>query len=78
MTEQPNGEENRTEPHRETLTGPPRWVKVSVVVAGILLLVVLVVMLLSGGEHGPARHGFRLDAPSSSPAAAQVQGSGRV
>lgn len=54
MTHQPNQPEN-SEPAQETLTGAPRWVKVSAIVAGILLLVVVAVMLLSGGQHGPAR-----------------------
>jgi hypothetical protein len=33
----------------------PRWVKVSGLVA-VLVLVLLVVVLLFGGEHGPRRH----------------------
>ena len=37
-------------------TGVPRWVKVSAVIAAIVLVAVLVVMLLSGGNHGPGRH----------------------
>lgn len=67
-----------SDPAQETLTGLPRWVKVSAVVAGILLLVVVAVMLLSGGQHGPARHGFGLDAPASSPAALQSSASGQA
>lgn len=50
--------DTRTERDREALTGPPRWVKVSALIAGILILVVVAVMLLTGGEHGPARHGL--------------------
>ncbi|WP_344215644.1 hypothetical protein [Kribbella sancticallisti] len=35
----------------------PRWVKVSVVVAGVVLVLLLVLMLAGvGGEHGPRRH----------------------
>ena len=41
---------------KESTTGLPRWVKVSVIVAVLLALLVVVVMLLSGGEHGPGRH----------------------
>lgn len=33
----------------------PRWVKVFVVIA-LVLVAFLVVGLLSGGEHGPGRH----------------------
>ncbi|MDO5878147.1 MULTISPECIES: hypothetical protein [Paenarthrobacter] len=53
----------------ETFTGPPRWVKVSAIVTGILLLVVVAVMILSGGEHGPGRHGFGLGTQESSTSA---------
>ena len=35
--------------------GTPRWVKVSGIIALVLVLLVVVVMLISGG-HGPARH----------------------
>lgn len=33
----------------------PRWVKISLAVAAVVVLVVLVA-LLSGGQHGPGRH----------------------
>lgn len=36
--------------------GMPAWVKVSGVVAGILVLVLVAAMFLAGGEHGPGRH----------------------
>ncbi|MBT2521154.1 hypothetical protein [Arthrobacter sp. ISL-28] len=58
MTNEPNRPAKGNEQDRETLTGPPRWVKVSAIVAGILILVAVAVMLLSGGQHGPARHGL--------------------
>ena len=37
---------------------PPRpgWVKVLVGITVLIIAVVVVAMLLSGGEHGPARH----------------------
>ncbi|MEO5316853.1 hypothetical protein DC347_19580 [Pseudarthrobacter sp. AG30] len=73
MTNERNRPEMGTERDRETLTGPPRWVKVSAIVAGILILVVIAVMLLTGGQHGPARHGFGIAAPVSPPAAVQSQ-----
>ncbi|KUM36452.1 hypothetical protein [Arthrobacter sp. EpRS71] len=53
----------------DTFTGPPRWVKVSAIVAGILLLVAVAVMVLSGGEHGPGRHGFGLGTQESTTSA---------
>lgn len=37
--------------------GMPRWVKISAVVAGVLILLFLVLRLSGmGGEHGPGRH----------------------
>ena len=37
-------------------TGAPRWVKVSGIIAIVLVALVLIVMLASGGRHGPGRH----------------------
>lgn len=34
----------------------PRWVKVSVIVAGVAVVALIVGMLLSGGQHGPGQH----------------------
>ena len=34
----------------------PRWVKVSVIVAIVVIAVVVGVMAFAGGEHGPGRH----------------------
>ena len=73
MTNEQHGPGSGIERGRETLTGPPRWVKVSAIVAGVLILVVVAVMLLTGGEHGPARHGFGMGAPISPRAAVQSQ-----
>ena len=37
--------------------GAPRWVKVSVLVFGVLLLVFVILQLAGvGGRHGPGRH----------------------
>ena len=36
--------------------GMPRWVKVSLLVAGLLLAALLVLKVAVGGEHGPGRH----------------------
>jgi hypothetical protein len=40
---------------RESTNGTPRWVKVSGLVAVLLLVFLLVIALLTGG-HGPGRH----------------------
>jgi hypothetical protein len=43
---------------RRSTTGMPRWVKVSAIIA-LVLVVLVVVMLLVGsgpGDHGPRRH----------------------
>ena len=37
-------------------SGMPTWVKVFVVL-GALLVVFVVVQMLTGGDHGPGRHG---------------------
>jgi hypothetical protein len=65
MTNEKNGPGSSIERDREALIGPPRWVKISAIAAGVLMLVVIAVMLLTGGEHGPARHGFGSSAPVS-------------
>ena len=73
MTNEPNGQAKGSEQGRETLTGPPRWVKVSVIAAGVLILVAVAVMLLSGGQHGPARHGLGMGTPASGTGAVASQ-----
>jgi hypothetical protein len=35
--------------------GPPRWVKVSGIIA-LALIVLVLIALLAGGNHGPGRH----------------------
>ena len=37
-------------------SGTPRWVKISLAVAAVLVVLAIAVMLLGGGEHGPGRH----------------------
>jgi hypothetical protein len=34
----------------------PRWVKVSGVIAIVLVLLVVIMMFIGGGNHGPGRH----------------------
>jgi len=50
-----------------TYPGTPLWVKVSGIVALVVLLLVVLVMVLFGGNHGPMRHipsGSGPDTPS--------------
>jgi hypothetical protein len=53
-------------------TGLPRWVKVSGIIAAIVIVGVVIFMLTGlGGEHGPSRHspgGGGETAPASAPA----------
>lgn len=43
--------------HPATPPGMPTWVKVTMIVVGVLLLVFLVLQATGvGGEHGPGRH----------------------
>ena len=34
----------------------PRWVKVFLIIAAVLVVLMVAVMLVSGGQHGPGRH----------------------
>jgi len=34
----------------------PRWVKVFLIAAAVLVVLMLVLMVLAGGQHGPGRH----------------------
>lgn len=76
MSGKPGMAEGSKHPDRDTFTGPPRWVKISALAAGVLLLVIAAVMIVSGGEHGPGRHGFGLGAPDGS-ITASAPGSGQ-
>jgi hypothetical protein len=40
------------------LVGTPRWVKISGLVALVVLVLFVVVLVVGGGEHGPGRHQF--------------------
>jgi hypothetical protein len=37
----------------------PRWVKVFVIVAAVVLVLMVLAMLITGGQHGPGRHQSR-------------------
>ncbi|MEO6350781.1 MAG: hypothetical protein ABIP53_09020 [Candidatus Limnocylindrales bacterium] len=53
-------QQNR-EPATENRPATPRWVKALALAAVVIIAVVIVVMLVAGGEHGPGRHGGRVD-----------------
>ena len=55
MADQPSSPEREDRAHRGPTAGPPRWVKVSGIIALALVVLVLIV-LLAGGNHGPGRH----------------------
>ena len=43
-------------PNDPTPPAMPRWVKVSGLVAVVVIVSAVLIMVLSGGEHGPGRH----------------------
>ncbi|CAA9249638.1 MAG: hypothetical protein AVDCRST_MAG93-1690 [uncultured Chloroflexia bacterium] len=45
----------------------PRWVKVSGIIALVLVLLVVAMMFIGGGEHGPGRHAPSGDAGDQAP-----------
>jgi hypothetical protein len=55
MADRPSSPERDGSADRGPTAGPPRWVKVSGIIALALVVVVLIV-LLAGGNHGPGRH----------------------
>ena len=40
----------------DDVSGTPRWVKVSAIIALALIVLVVVALLVGGGNHGPGRH----------------------
>jgi hypothetical protein len=55
MADRPSASERDGSADRGPTAGPPRWVKVSGIIAlAVLLLVIL--LLLTGSDHGPRRH----------------------
>jgi hypothetical protein len=55
MADRPSASERDGSADRGPTAGPPRWVKVSGIIA-IALVVLLLILLLTGGNHGPGRH----------------------
>jgi hypothetical protein len=51
MADRPSSPER----HGSADRGPPRWVKVSGIIA-LALIVLVLIALLAGGNHGPGRH----------------------
>ena len=42
---------------RRSTTGPPRWVKISGIIAVVVVLLIVILLLTGGpGRHGPGRH----------------------
>ena len=56
MTEPVNAENPPPKPSRSAAAGMPRWVKVFLITAAVLVVLVVAMMLVSGGQHGPGRH----------------------
>lgn len=50
------GTEPHGRPRGETPPGMPRWVKVSLIIALVVVAALIVIMALAGGEHGPGLH----------------------
>jgi hypothetical protein len=44
----------------------PRWVKLSLILAAVLVLAVVIAMLIAGSGHGPSRHAPGIQLPPSS------------
>jgi hypothetical protein len=53
MADQSSSREREDRADRGPTAGPPRWVKVSAIIA---LALVALILLLAGGNHGPGRH----------------------
>ena len=41
----------------DTSSGTPRWVRILALVVVAAVVALLVVQLVTGGDHGPGRHG---------------------
>ena len=50
--------------------GMPRWVKISAVIASMLVLLLVIVLVFGGGQHGPGRHCQSGNAGRTPPASA--------
>ena len=52
-----------------TRAGRPRWMKVIMVAAAVVVALLVLAMIVSGGEHGPSWHLGSAGAASSAPGA---------
>ena len=50
------GHDTGVKPTENRPPSTPRWVKVSGIIAIVLVLLVVIIMFISGGKHGPGRH----------------------
>jgi hypothetical protein len=55
MADRPSSPEREESADRGPTAGPPRWVKVSGIIA-LALVVLVLIAVLAGGNHGPGRH----------------------
>lgn len=53
---QQSKEENTEMADKPPYPGTPRWVKVSGIIAIVLVLLVVIMMFIGGANHGPGRH----------------------
>ena len=53
MSSSSTGSQSEQEP---SAAGMPRWVKIFLIVAAVLVVLLVVGMLIGGGQHGPGRH----------------------
>ncbi|NHN33289.1 hypothetical protein [Paenibacillus agricola] len=57
MSKLPNSNsDNGERPTEDRPPRTPRWVKVSGIIAIVLVLLIVGLMLFGGGQHGPMRH----------------------
>lgn len=56
MTDPTNAESPSRRESAKSTAPMPRWVKVFLITAAVLVVLVVTLMLLSGGQHGPGRH----------------------
>jgi hypothetical protein len=50
------GPERTSNSGAPTYPGTPRWVKVSGIVALVLVVLAIILIVAGGGQHGPGRH----------------------
>ena len=76
MANPPSFPERDVNIDRGRTAGPPRWVKVSGIIA-LAVLLLLPIVLLTGGDHGPGRHQSSRGLGSPQPSVATATQDGR-